>query len=111
MQAMDAGGTLEERSHDAADSTVHDKAAPATDAPTADGKSGGGGSMRKKLSGKTYHHIKDMFATKFGKSAKNSKSNAVDNNNARWFNIIKFISNNHRYNQLQFNSMIFLSYV
>ncbi len=31
------------------------------------------GSMRKKLTGKTYHHIKDMFTTKFS-SNKISKS-------------------------------------
>ena len=28
------------------------------------------GSMRKKLTGKTYHHIKDMFTTKFNKTSK-----------------------------------------
>lgn len=28
------------------------------------------GSMRKKLAGKTYHHIKDMFTTKFNKTSK-----------------------------------------
>lgn len=37
------------------------------------------GSMRKKLSGKTYHHIKDMFTTKFNKSSK-SKLNGTENN-------------------------------
>ena len=35
--------------------------------------------MRKKLSGKTYHHIKDMFTTKFNKSSK-SKLNGTENN-------------------------------
>ena len=35
------------------------------------------GSMRKKLSGKTYHHIKDMFTTKFNKSSSKSKINAT----------------------------------
>ena len=37
------------------------------------------GSMRKKLTGKTYHHIKDMFTTKFNKSSK-SKLNGTENN-------------------------------
>ena len=37
--------------------------------------------MRKKLTGKTYHHIKDMFTTKFNKSSK-SKINGSDNNNS-----------------------------
>lgn len=37
------------------------------------------GSMRKKLTGKTYHHIKDMFTTKFNKSSK-SKINGTENN-------------------------------
>lgn len=37
------------------------------------------GSMRKKLTGKTYHHIKDMFTTKFNKSSK-SKLNGSENN-------------------------------
>ena len=37
------------------------------------------GSMRKKLSGKTYHHIKDMFTTKFNKSSK-SKIATQENN-------------------------------
>ena len=61
--------------------TIETEDAPAevaaTTAPSAEVKSGepetkSGGSMRKKLTGKTYHSIKDMFTTKFsGKSSKN----------------------------------------
>lgn len=79
---------------DSADSLATKEKAPSTsttcDQQTAEAKNGvaagvTGGSMRKKLSGKTYHHIKDMFATKFGKTSKtstNSKSQCDVINNA-----------------------------
>ena len=42
------------------------------------------GSMRKKIAGKTYHHIKDMFTTKFNKGASKGKANTCyqENNNS-----------------------------
>lgn len=42
------------------------------------------GSMRKKIAGKTYHHIKDMFTTKFNKGASKGKAASCyqENNNS-----------------------------
>ncbi len=56
-----------------------DKIQRDTDGDATNGINNKNGSMRKKLTGKTYHHIKDMFTTKFNKSSK-SKLNGTENN-------------------------------